>query len=82
MSFLFSDFPCFFVGFSFLFQDYRGSATRETLAFFGVSLFFPKKQGLEAQGICQGTRNHALVNHAFARVTPAIFVTFRRSPGV
>ena len=38
--------------FPFFSKDFRGSAKRQTLAFFGVSLavFFPKKQGLEGQG--------------------------------
>ena len=37
--------------FSFFSKDFRGSAKRRTLAFFEVSLAFPKKQGLEGQGI-------------------------------
>ena len=54
-------FPCFFFRFSLLFgsvfpffsKEFRGSAKRETLAFFGVSLAFyskRRKQGLEGQG--------------------------------
>ena len=39
--FSFSDFPCFFFGFFLSFPRYfRGSAKRNTLAFFGVSLVF------------------------------------------
>ena len=48
----FSDFPCFFDRFPFLSMDFRGSAKRITLVFWGVSLaFFQKKQGLEGQGL-------------------------------
>ena len=37
--------------FPFFSKDFRGSAKRRALAFFGVSLaFFSKKQGLEGQG--------------------------------
>ena len=59
-SLLFFDFLAFFVfRFSLLFlcdfpsfsKDFRGSAKRETLAFWGEKpLLFPKKQGLEGQG--------------------------------
>ena len=53
-------FPCFFcfpislafLGvFPLLSKVFRGSAKRKTLVFFGVSLAFPKTQGLEGQGM-------------------------------
>ena len=48
---LFSDSPCFFVCFPSFSKDFRGSAKRKTLDFFGVSLaFFQKRQGLQGQG--------------------------------
>ena len=40
--FSFADFPCFFGLFSFDSKDFRHSAKRRTLAFFGVSLAFFK----------------------------------------
>ena len=52
--FSFSDFPCFFLCVFPLFsKDFRGSAKRKTLAFLGENpcFFFPKKQGLEGQGL-------------------------------
>ena len=49
----FFDFPfsLLFLRFCFLSKDFRGSAKRETLVFFGEKpLLSPKKQGLEGQG--------------------------------
>ena len=61
LAFVYFRFPCFFrfpislaflCVFPFFSKDFRGSAKRKTLAFFGVSLaFFFFKQGLEGQGI-------------------------------
>ena len=45
---VFLAFLCVFALFS---KDFKGSAGRKILAFFGASsLFLPKKQGLEGQG--------------------------------
>ena len=46
-------FPLLFWGvFPFFSKDFRGSAKRKNLAFWGVlPCFFPKKQGLEGQGL-------------------------------
>ena len=47
--FSFSDFPCCFVAlFPFFSRDFKGSAKRKTLAFFGVSLV--KSKGWRARG--------------------------------
>ena len=49
--FLFSDFPCFFLRFSFLFQGFQEFREERNPCFFGEKpLLFPKKQGLEGQG--------------------------------
>ena len=69
-------FPCFFrfpifLAFSCVFpsfsKDFRGSAKRKTLAFFGEKpLLFPKKQGLEGQDIvlqnCRKLRNFPAIS--------------------
>ena len=46
----FSDFPCFFVHFPFFSKDFRGSAKRKTLAFFGFPLLFFKKARVGGSG--------------------------------
>ena len=52
LTFLFSDFPCFFLCVFLSFsKDLRGSAKNRNPCFFqGCPLLFPKKQGLEGQG--------------------------------
>ena len=46
-----SDFPFFFCVFPSFSKDFRGSAKRKPLLFGEKPLLFPKKQGLEGQGV-------------------------------
>ena len=66
----------FFCAFSFS-KDFRGSAKRKTLSFFGVSLAcFQKKQGLEGQGqLVQGCENGDFGNGVFVPYRKQVVLT-------
>ena len=56
--FCFAVFLVFLCVFALFSKDFKASAGRKILAFFGgSSLFLPKKQGLEGQGCCDMISN-------------------------